>query len=105
MHCAPLSVAVSAEIGGEPYAFPLAHIVRAVKVPREKVEVLQGRQHFNFDGQQVGLVTAHQILGGSEGELIGKELSVVVIGDQHNRYGLVVDRFLGGRELVVQPLR
>jgi two-component system sensor histidine kinase and response regulator WspE len=34
----------------------------------------------------------------------GSELSVVVVGDQHNRYGLVVDRFLGGRELVVQPL-
>lgn len=94
-----------AEIGGEPYAFPLAHIVRAVTIPRTKVEVLQGRQHFNFDGQQVGLVSAHQILGGGDGELIGKELlPIVIIGDQHNRYGLVVDRFLGGRELVVQPL-
>jgi len=93
-----------AEIGGEPYAFPLVNIVRAVKVPREKVEILQGRQHFNLDGQQVGLVAAHQILGGDESKFIGNELAVVVIGDQHNRYGLVVDRFLGGRELVVQPL-
>jgi two-component system sensor histidine kinase and response regulator WspE len=31
-------------------------------------------------------------------------LPVVVLGEQHNRYGLTVDRFLGGRELVVQPL-
>lgn len=93
-----------AEIGGEPYAFPLASIVRAVKVSREKIEVLQGRQHFNFDGQQVGLVAAHQILGGEESKFIGDELPVVVIGEQHNRYGLVVDCFLGGRELVVQPL-
>lgn len=93
-----------AEIGGEPYAFPLAHIVRAVKIPRARVEVLQGRQHFDFDGQKVGLVSAHQILGGGDGELIGNDLPIVVIGDQHNRYGLVVDRFLGGRELVVQPL-
>ena len=66
--------------------------------------MLQGRQHFNFEGQQVGLVSAHQILVGGEGEFIGNELPIVVIGDQHNRYGLVVDRFLGGRELVVQPL-
>jgi two-component system, chemotaxis family, sensor histidine kinase and response regulator WspE len=93
-----------AEIGGEPYAFPLAHVVRAVKIPSAQVEVLQGRQHFNFDGQQVGLVSARQILGGGDRELIGNELPIVVIGDQHNRYGLVVDRFLGGRELVVQPL-
>src|SRR5205085_1295359 len=31
-------------------------------------------------------------------------LSVVVLGDRVSRYGLVVDRFLGERELVVQPL-
>ena len=93
-----------AEIGSELYAFPLAHIVRAVKVPRERIEILEGRQHFNFEGQQVGLVTAHQLLGGSEPEAIGKELPIIIVGDQNNRYGLVVDRFLGGRELVVQPL-
>jgi two-component system sensor histidine kinase and response regulator WspE len=92
------------EVAGEPYAFPLAHIVCAVKLPRKKIEVLEGRQHFNFDGQQIGLVTAHQVLEGSELELVGDELPVVVVGEQHNRYGLVVDRFLGGRELVVQTL-
>jgi two-component system, chemotaxis family, sensor histidine kinase and response regulator WspE len=92
------------EIAGEPYAFPLAHIVRTVKLPRANIELLEGRQHFEFDGQQVGLVTAHQILEFGEPKLMGEELSVVVVGDHNNRYGLVVDRFLGGRELVVQPL-
>jgi two-component system sensor histidine kinase and response regulator WspE len=32
------------------------------------------------------------------------ELPVVVLGERSTRYGLVVDRFLGERELVVQPL-
>ena len=32
------------------------------------------------------------------------DLPVVVLGDRNARYGLVVDRFLGQRELVVQPL-
>jgi two-component system sensor histidine kinase and response regulator WspE len=68
------------EIGMEPYAFPLTYIVRAVKVPREKIEVLQGRQHFKFDGQQIGLVSAHQILERDEPTFIGNELSVVVVG-------------------------
>ena len=31
-------------------------------------------------------------------------MPVVVLGDRNARYGLVVDRFLGERELVVQPL-
>jgi two-component system sensor histidine kinase and response regulator WspE len=96
--------ALLVEIGGEPYAFPFAHIVRATKVPKDQVQLLEGRQHFLFDGQQVGLVTAHQILGCSEPEHEGNDLPVVLLGGPNNMYGLVVDRFLGGRELVVQPL-
>ena len=91
------------EVGGEPYAFPLAYIVRAITLPQDKVRILEGRQHFDFDGEHVGLVVAHQILGGEPSEL-GNTLFVLVVGDQNSRHGLVVDRFLGGRELVVQPL-
>jgi two-component system sensor histidine kinase and response regulator WspE len=92
------------DIGGEPYAFPLAYIVRTLKLPRERIELLEGRQHFNFDGRQVGLVTAHQVLEGGEPKLVGDELPVIVVGDHSRTYGLVADRFLGERELVVQPL-
>ena len=41
-----------AEIGGEPYAFPLAHIVRTLKLPKDRIELLEGRQHFDFDGRR-----------------------------------------------------
>jgi len=92
------------EVGGEPYAFPLAYIARAVRLPREKIEILEGRQHFELDGQQIGLITAHQVFGRDESKYLSDDLSVVVLGEPRNRYGLVVDRFLGGRELVVQPL-
>jgi two-component system sensor histidine kinase and response regulator WspE len=92
------------EVGGEPYAFPLAHIVRMLKLPREKVEVLEGRQHFKFDGRSVGLVSAQQILGGREPGVVGEELPVLIVGNPGNAYGLIVDRFLSERELVVQPL-
>jgi two-component system sensor histidine kinase and response regulator WspE len=92
------------DLGGEAYAFPLAYIIRTLKLPREKIEMLEGRQHFNFEGQPVGLVSAHQILGGGEPTLTGDELPVIVVGELGNIYGLVADRFLGERELVVQPL-
>lgn len=91
------------EIGGEPYAFPFAYIFRAVRVPRNEVKTLEGRQHFNLAGERVGLVSAHQILGGTP-DFVASHLSVIVVGEQDNRYGLVVNRFLGARELVVQPL-
>jgi two-component system sensor histidine kinase and response regulator WspE len=93
-----------AEIDGEPYAFPLAYIVRTLMLPREQIELLEGRQHFNQDGHSVGLVNAHQLLGGGEPKLRGNELPVIVVADGGNTYGLVVDRFLGERALVVQPL-
>ncbi len=92
------------QIGGEPYAFPLAHIVRTLKLPRQKVEMLAGRQHFNFEGRSVGLVSAQQIFGGRAPSLDGEELPVLIVGDPGNSYGLITERFLGERELVVQPL-
>jgi len=95
--------ALMADIGGQAYAFPLAHIVRAVKAPRTAIRMLEGRQHFDFDGRQVGLVSAHQVLG-LGAQPTGDELSIIVLGDQHDLYGLVVDGFLGGHELVVHPL-
>jgi len=92
------------DIGGEPYAFPLAYIVCTLKLPQENIELLEGRQHGNFDGRHIGLVTAHQVLETSQPTLVGDKLPVIVVGDHSNTYGLVVDRFLGERELVVQPL-
>jgi two-component system sensor histidine kinase and response regulator WspE len=92
------------EIGGEPYAFPLAHILRTLKLPRSNIELLEGRQHFKVNGRSVGLVSAQQIFGGGESQIEGDELSVIILGDSANAYGLVMDRFLGERELVVQTL-
>jgi two-component system sensor histidine kinase and response regulator WspE len=92
------------EVSGEPYAIPLSQIIRTLKLPREKIEALEGRHHFQFGDQQVGLLTAHQVLGYASPKAPTDELPVVVLGDRTSRYGLVVDRFLGQRELVVQPL-
>jgi two-component system, chemotaxis family, sensor histidine kinase and response regulator WspE len=94
--------ALLVEIGGEPYAFPLAHIVRTLKLPNDSIEMLEGRQHFTLDGRSIGLVAAQQVLGG-EARPAG-ELAVIVIGSAAAAYGLVVDRFLGERELVIQAL-
>ena len=92
------------EVGGEPYAIPLSQITRTLKLSREKIEALEGRPHFQFGDQQVGLLSAHQVLDCPGRQTWGEELPVVVLGDRNARYGLCVDRFLGQRELVVQPL-
>jgi two-component system sensor histidine kinase and response regulator WspE len=101
-----LSVArtVLVEVGGEPYAVPLPYITRAVMLTRGDVELLEGRAHFNLNGTSVGLVWALQLLGGSAPAATDETLAVIVLGNATQLYGLVVDRFLGQRELVVQAL-
>jgi two-component system, chemotaxis family, sensor histidine kinase and response regulator WspE len=96
--------ALLVEVAGEPYAIPSTQITRALKLPRENIEVLANRHHFLLAGQQVGLLTAHQVFECGEAPLPGSEVPVIVLGDRTARYGLIVDKLLGERELVVQPL-
>lgn len=92
------------EIGGEPYAFPLAQIASTLKLSRERIETLEGRHHFRSGDQHVGLLAAHQVFECSDVKAPEADLPIVVLGERNQRYGLLVDRFLGERELVVQPL-
>ena len=92
------------EVGGEAFAFPLAHVRRTLELARGGIDMLEGQQHFSFEGKPVGLVTAHQLLGAQAASEARDSVPVVVIGDERETYGIAVDRFLGERMLVVQPL-
>ncbi|MGB7442033.1 MAG: hybrid sensor histidine kinase/response regulator [Coleofasciculaceae cyanobacterium] len=92
------------EIAEEPYAFPLTRVDQVLMIAKEKISVVENRQYFSLNEQNIGLVTAHQVLELKESNLNLEALPVVVISDNLNRYGLVVDRFLGERSLVVRPL-
>jgi two-component system, chemotaxis family, sensor histidine kinase and response regulator WspE len=83
---------------------PLSQIARVLKLSTAQIEALEGRHYFVLGDQQVGLLSAHQVLDSGDSDLRGNELPVVVLGDRGSRYGLIVDNFLGERELVVQPL-
>jgi two-component system sensor histidine kinase and response regulator WspE len=96
--------ALLVEIGGEPYAIPLARIDRTLKLDTDRLESLENRQYFSLDEQHVGLVFAGQVLGYASGMSNSEPLPVVVLGERLQRSGLVVDRFLGERSLVVHPL-
>ena len=92
------------EISGEAYALPLARIDQSFLVDRDKVEMIENRQFFHYEDQNIGLVSAWQILELEEPKLALHSLPVILISDRSNRYGLVVDRLIGEKELVVQDL-
>jgi len=105
----PLTLSVTrsllVSISEEDYAFPLVAIDHVLKLRQEKVKEVEGRQYITFNGERIGLVSARQVLEKNEGEEKNKEtLPVLVISDRHNRYGLIVDAFIGIRNLVVHPL-
>ncbi len=92
------------EISGEPYAFPLGRVDQIVKLDKSDIYVVEGRQYFTKDGQNIGLIAAHHVLDLPDALSSHDAICVVVIGDQSNAYGLVIDQFLGERDLVVRPL-
>ncbi|GAB3629603.1 Gliding motility regulatory protein [Pandoraea terrae] len=92
------------DIGGESYALPLATLSRTLALTPDQIETLEGHPHFMLDGRPVGLVAAQQILYGTAPPAPEGPQPVVVIGERDARFGLAVDRFLGERMLVVQPL-
>ena len=94
--------AILVEIGGEPFALPLARLDRAMTLPKEKIQSIEGRQCFALGEQHIGLIAATQVLQLDERH--NDEIAVIVVGDKTARYGLVIDRFLGEQQLVVRPL-
>jgi two-component system sensor histidine kinase and response regulator WspE len=97
--------ALLVEIGGEPYAFPLTRIERICAVPTEQIECLESRRYFTLDEQTIGLVEATQVLELPASQEKNKALfPVVVLSDRGHLFGLVVDHFMGERDLDVRPL-
>ena len=92
------------EISGEPYAFPLTRIDRIVMVDSAQIAIAENRQYFTLDNQNIGLVTAYQVLELPPPSHKLDLLPVIVISDRSSSYGLAVDKFLGERDLVVRPL-
>ena len=96
--------AVVVEIAGEPYAFPLTRIERIVRLDRAELRKVENRTCFTLEGETVGLVAAHEVLGLGGALPAGDELCAVVLADRGQRCAVVVDRQRGEHDLVVRAL-
>jgi two-component system sensor histidine kinase and response regulator WspE len=92
------------EISGEVYAFPLTRIEQIVMIDYEDIQIAEGRQYFTVNNKNVGLIPAHQVLGFPSAPIKSDYLPVVIINDNSSSYGVLVERFLGEKNLVVRPL-
>jgi two-component system sensor histidine kinase and response regulator WspE len=92
------------EIASDPYAFPLARVEQVLMLNPDNIYSIENRQYFTMDNKNIGLISAHQVLDLPESQQKYQDVPVVVIGEQSDYYGLVVDRFIGEYDLVVRPL-
>lgn len=91
-------------ISKETYAFPLSRIDFITIVQRHQIHTLETREYFTFNNQQIGIISAAQVLQLPVHSQATDEIPIIVISDRFSTYGLVVDKFLGEKELVVRPL-
>ena len=91
-------------VNNEVYAFPLAHINKTLKISPQQIETMEGRQYFTLGSNHVGLITAHQILNLNINQEQKDEIPVIILGDRLNNYAVVVDEFLGERNLSVHTI-
>ena len=98
--------ALLVDIDGEPYAFPLTRIDQILSCRRDDIRTVEGRQYVDRDGVAIGLVLAAQVLDlkASAVPVADDALSVVVISDRGQQFGMIVTAFLGERDLEVRPL-
>ncbi|PAW80441.1 MAG: hybrid sensor histidine kinase/response regulator [Pedosphaera sp. Tous-C6FEB] len=104
----PLSLSVIrallVDIADEPYAIPLTAVSRTLKLARAEVETAEGREFLTHEGRRLPLISAHQVLDRGTPDGGHGDLPVIILGEREQCIGLLVDRFVGERELVVLPL-
>ena len=102
--------ALLVDIDGEPYAFPLTRIDQILSCRRDDIRTVEGRQYVDRDGVAIGLVLAAQVLDLKApavpvaDDALSVVVSVVVISDRGQQFGMIVTAFLGERDLEVRPL-
>lgn len=92
------------QIGGETYAVPLARLDRIVAIPATAIDRHEGKASLQWNGRAIGLIPSQPLLGLPLPGGLADPLPVLVLSDQGQSYGLVVEQVLGEQDLVVRPL-
>ncbi len=91
-------------LGGAPWALPLARIDEIRQVPVSEVRMIEGRRVIEVEGADVGVVSLAEVLELEAHGAHGDTMTLVMIREQGQRFGLEVDAVAGEQELVVRPL-
>ncbi len=96
--------ALLVEIAHEPFVFPLARVAHLLTVDAAQTVTLEGKRYLRYNNKNIGLISASEALELHSGLESNDRWPVVIISDQDNHYGLIVDHFMGELLVVVRAL-
>lgn len=91
-------------VGSETFAIPLSSVLEVVHTSRSEVSTVNGREVTRLRETVLPLVDISEILN-----VPGRDRNVgifytVVVGVANRKFGIVVDRLIGQKEIVIKPL-
>lgn len=107
----PLTLAIAdaliVSLGGQTFAIPQSSVREVLEIQPHALTVLENNEIFSHRGGVLPLIHLAQVFGlvpTSTTSRNGRGMHVVVIGSGLSAIGILVDRILGQREIVVRPL-
>ena len=102
----PLSVALTnifhVKMNNVNYAIAMDYVVETEKVEVSEIQTAAHKPFIRMRGELIPILFEEVLLGRSEAN--SNEISIVVIQNQDQKFGLVVDEFIGQLDVVQKPL-
>ncbi|MCB1315361.1 MAG: chemotaxis protein CheW [Leptospiraceae bacterium] len=95
--------AILVQIGDEEYAFPLADVVETIKVVRDEVTSLQGKDIINLRGDILPVFRLSTLMGLPTDD-DREEFPILIASSANRKVGFIVDRLVGKTEIVIKSL-
>ncbi|MFX3622743.1 MAG: chemotaxis protein CheW [Ectobacillus sp.] len=90
------------------YALPLGNIVEAVRIQKDEIQNLQGRNVLNYRSQIIEIMDLDDVLHGEKTRASNSfedtMIPVLIVKSTRRNYGLIVKNIIGQREIVLKSL-
>jgi len=95
------------QAGGQLFLLPTDAVERAIRVAREEIQGVEGREVICRNGHPLPVLALSRLLRlpERESEPAGSKISCVVVRTGEERVGLLIEGLLGSREVLVKELR
>lgn len=91
-------------VGDETFAVPLSSVLEVVQTPKESISTVHGRAVIRLREAVLPLVEISEILEVPGHDESAQKFHTVVVGVGNHKFGIVVDKLIGQKEIVIKPL-